>query len=64
MQTRRFLSVPHVERHAAELALLIALAALLELAGSLRPSARRREYWAAQPAAAFTIASWRAQKRS
>src|SRR6266550_2713251 len=35
MQARRFLSVPHVERHAAELALLIALAALLELAAGV-----------------------------
>jgi hypothetical protein len=32
MQVRRFLSVPHVERPGSELALLIALAALLELA--------------------------------
>jgi hypothetical protein len=29
MQVRRFLSVPHVERHGAEVALLIALAAVL-----------------------------------
>jgi len=35
MQVRRFWSVPHVERHGAELALLIALAALLELAAGV-----------------------------
>ncbi len=35
MEVRRFWSVPHVERHGAELALLIALAALLELAAGV-----------------------------
>src|SRR5947199_3259732 len=35
MQVRRFWSVPHVERHGAELAVLIALAALLELAAGV-----------------------------
>ena len=35
MQVRRFLSVPHVERHGSELALLIALAGLLELAAGV-----------------------------
>jgi hypothetical protein len=35
MEMRRFWSVPHVERHGAELALLVALAALLELAAGV-----------------------------
>src|SRR6266536_3510050 len=35
MEVRRFWSVPHVERHGAELSLLIALAALLELAAGV-----------------------------
>jgi uncharacterized membrane protein YbhN (UPF0104 family) len=35
MEVRRFFSVPHVERHGAELALLVALAALLELAAGV-----------------------------
>jgi hypothetical protein len=35
MEVRRFWWVPHVERHGAELALLIALAALLELAAGV-----------------------------
>ena len=35
MEVRRFWSVPHVERHGAELALLVALAALLELAAGV-----------------------------
>src|ERR1700745_4451115 len=35
MEVGRFWSVPHVERHGAELALLIALAALLELAAGV-----------------------------
>lgn len=35
MEVRRFWSVPHVERHGAELALLVTLAALLELAAGV-----------------------------
>ncbi len=61
MQVRRFLSVPHVERHGAEVALLIALAAVL-VSGLGAPPPDFTLTWAIIPVPAMLVGFWATER--